>query len=142
MKYTLKRRIVYGLTVVVVMLLGLSSRKFSTSLPPFVADHFGDALWAAMVYFGLRFLFVEKSPRYTALVSLLFCFAIEFSQLYQAPWLNQIRQSTLGALVLGKGFLTIDLLRYFAGVLLAWLADVYLLRPRLRPHILPNQKAA
>lgn len=142
MKYTLKRRIVYGITVLVVMLLGLSSRKFSTLLPHFVASHFGDALWAAMIYYGLRFLFVEKSPRYTALISILFCFAIEFSQLYQAPWINAIRQSTLGALVLGRGFLAIDLLRYFAGVLLAWLADVYLLRPRLRPHILPTQKVA
>lgn len=140
MKPTLKRRLAYGITIVAMIVLGLSTRKFASDLPPFVASHFGDALWAAMVYFGIRSLFIEKSPRYAALIALLFCFAIEASQLYQAAWINEIRQSTLGGLVLGKGFLAIDLLRYFAGILLSFLADVNLIRPNLRTQILPAQK--
>jgi hypothetical protein len=142
MNATLKRRLAYGITVLGLVLLGLSTRTFAAVLPQFIADHFGDALWAAMVYFGMRFLLIENSPRYAALLSLLFCFAIEFSQLYQAPWLNEIRQTTLGPLVLGKGFLAIDLLRYMAGIFFSYRADVYFIRPKFRPHILPVQKKA
>ncbi len=55
--------------------------------------------------------------------SVLFCFAIEFSQMYQAPWINHIRATTLGGLVLGKGFLTVDLIRYTVGIVVSWVLD-------------------
>lgn len=128
MKQNTKKRLLYTLAVLITVILGLGSRKLAAILPAFVADHFGDALWAAMVYFGFCFLFVNTRPTRIALFSLLFCFFIEFSQLYQAQWINAIRQHTLGALVLGKGFLAIDLLRYTVGVLLAYGVDLTLLR--------------
>ena len=59
----------------------------------------------------------------TALIALAFCFVIELSQLYQAPWLNAIRQTTLGGLILGFGFLWSDLLGYCVGVFVAYLLD-------------------
>lgn len=128
MKQNTKKRLCYALAILITVILGLGSRKLSAALPAFVADHFGDALWAAMVYFGFCFLFVNTRPTRIALLSLLFCFFIEFSQLYQANWINAIRQHTLGALVLGKGFLAIDLLRYTAGVMVAYGVDSTLLR--------------
>ena len=96
-------------------------------MPEFIVLHFGDALWAAMVYFGFRFLLPHKPLLLSALLSLAFSFLIEFSQLYQEAWIVNLRATTLGALVLGRGFLWIDLLRYTAGVLAAWLVD-YLAR--------------
>lgn len=128
MKQNTKKHLRYALAVMVTITLGLASRKLAATLPAFVADHFGDALWAAMVYFGFCFLFVNTRPTRIALFSLLFCFIVEFSQLYQAHWINAIRQHTLGALVLGKGFLAIDLLRYTAGVIVAYGVDKALLR--------------
>jgi hypothetical protein len=135
MRHSLKCRFRYALVVVLVVALGLASRKFADSLPLFVAEHAGDALWAAMVYFGLRFLFPLNSPWFAALASLLFSFAIEFSQLYQADWIVSLRHTTLGALVLGRGFLALDLLRYSAGVLLALLADSIVLKQKEAPHL-------
>ncbi|WP_309145332.1 ribosomal maturation YjgA family protein [Paenibacillus mendelii] len=46
----------------------------------------------------------------------LFCLFIECSQLYQAGWINDIRATVIGALILGKGFLAVDLVRYAAGI--------------------------
>jgi glycopeptide antibiotics resistance protein len=101
------------------ILLGLASRKYSQLITQFLADNAGDALWAMMVYFGFRFLLVRNHQFSSILLSILFSYSIEFSQLYQADWINHIRSTTFGALVLGKGFLVVDLIRYAAGILIA-----------------------
>lgn len=117
------KRIAYILFVVVTIFLGLCSRKFSDLLPFFVSENAGDALWAMMVYFCFRFLFIRKSLYLSILLSLIFSFGIEFSQLYQEDWINQIRSTLLGALILGKGFLIVDLFRYATGILIAFILD-------------------
>ncbi|EKN65179.1 hypothetical protein BABA_21081 [Neobacillus bataviensis LMG 21833] len=114
-----KIKIVYLIAIVTTIALGLASRKYGELLPFFVAQNTGDALWAMMVYFGFRFLLVRKSLLIAILLSFLFSFGIEFSQLYQEDWINQIRGTILGGLILGKGFLTVDLIRYTVGILLA-----------------------
>ncbi|MEH6907771.1 DUF2809 domain-containing protein [Neobacillus drentensis] len=124
-----KRTIRFGYLVAVVLtiLFGLASRKFSQLLPVFVAENAGDALWAMMVYFGFRFLLVRRSLRTAIILSLLFSYSIEFSQLYQANWINHLRSTLLGSLILGKGFLTVDLFRYAAGIIFATFLDQMML---------------
>lgn len=117
----------YFLAVVITMLLGLASRKFSFLLFSFLAENAGDALWAMMIYFGFRFLLLKKSMFTVMCLSILFCFGIEFSQMYQEDWINQIRGTVLGALILGKGFLPIDLVRYSIGILVAFSLDKFLI---------------
>jgi glycopeptide antibiotics resistance protein len=116
------RKMYFG-AVVLTILLGLASRKYSHLLFSFFAENAGDALWAMMVYFGFRFLLVNKSMITAFLLSFLFSFGIEFSQLYQADWMNQIRGTLLGALILGKGFLHVDLIRYSTGIVIAYSLD-------------------
>ncbi|MGJ7919702.1 DUF2809 domain-containing protein [Neobacillus sp. LXY-4] len=125
-------RIAYLIAIVITILLGLASRKYSHLLFIFVAQNAGDMLWAMMVYFGFRFLFVHKSVLTSILLSLSFSFGIEFSQLYQGDWINQIRGTLLGALILGKGFLTIDLIRYSVGIIIASILDKMIFCPRKR----------
>lgn len=129
-RINLKARISYTIAVLIVMVLGFSSRAFAGSLPVFVAEHFGDALWASMIYFGVRAVWSGKSFIWAGLISVLFCFGIEFSQLYQSDWINGIRSTEFGSLVLGRGYLTVDLARYGAGILLTLLVDGYFLKPR------------
>lgn len=117
-------RVVYIVAVFVVMALGLGSRAYADVLPVFVAEHFGDALWACMIYYGFRTCYAHKKISFSLWCSLAFCFAIEASQLYQADWIKHLRETTLGALVLGKGFLTADLVRYTAGAFVAALLDL------------------
>lgn len=125
-------RITYLLAIVITILLGLASRKWSDLLLPFLAQNAGDVLWAMMVYFGFRFLLVRKSTLTAIWLSLLFSFGIEFSQLYQEDWINQIRGTSLGALILGKGFLVVDLIRYTAGIIIATALDKMALKLTLQ----------
>ncbi len=107
----LKQRLIYTLLIVAVIIAGLASRR-ATAIPLWV----GDLFWALMVYLIVRFLFIQASIKKVAIISLTFCFAIEFSQLYHAPWIDALRQTLFGKLVLGSGFLWVDLLAYVGGV--------------------------
>lgn len=122
----MRRQLVYIPIIALVILLGLASRKFPESLPEFITLHFGDLLWASMVYFDFRLLLFKRQLALSALLALSFSILIEITQLYQAPWINTIRATTIGALVMGSGFLWIDLLRYLAGVVLAYFTDKFI----------------
>lgn len=99
-------------------LLGLGSRRYAPALPAWLAAYAGDTLWALLVFW----LMTLARPRWPVGRAGRWAFglavAVEISQLYQAPWLNAIRATTLGSLVLGFGFLWSDVLCYGAGVLL------------------------
>ena len=118
-----KMRVSYLIAIAITISLGLASRNWSTLLPSFVAQNAGDMLWAMMVYFGFRLLLVRKNTLTAIWLSFLFSFGVEFSQLYQEDWINQIRRTTLGALILGKGFLVEDLVRYTVGIIIATVLD-------------------
>jgi hypothetical protein len=101
----------------IVVVLGLGSR----SLPhgsAYIQAHAGDALWATMIFVGLGLVLPRWRTGRLALLALVLAWGVEFSQLWQAEWLLRLRATTLGALVLGHGFLWIDLLRYTVGILL------------------------
>lgn len=116
-------RLKYFSLTILTMVLGLLSRKFMAYLPNLIAPYLGDALWATMVYFGFRFLFPKSKIKICFLIAIIFSFGIEISQLYQAQWINNIRATTLGALILGHGFLWSDLICYTIGVLIGYFID-------------------
>lgn len=111
-------RIRYFILVVLTILMGLLSRHYS-AIPLFI----GDVLWALMVYFIMRFIFVKPGIKPAVICSLLFCYAIEFSQLYKAPWIDSLRNTLFGKLVLGNTFLWGDLLSYTIGITIGILID-------------------
>jgi hypothetical protein len=82
-----------------------------------------------MVYFIVRFLFITAAIKKIIVGSLLFCYAIEFSQLYKAPWIDSLRHTLFGRLVLGDTFLWGDLLCYTIGVGFGVLVEMQLRRP-------------
>jgi Protein of unknown function (DUF2809) len=63
-------------------------------------------------------LLAERTILTRAAISLTLAFLVEISQLYHAPWIDSIRQTTLGGLVLGFGFLWTDLVCYSVGIAL------------------------
>jgi hypothetical protein len=110
----------YIVLILVTTLLGLVSRKYGSFLPAFISAYAGDTLWATLVFWLIRVIFIKKPSRWVASWALIFAFCIEISQLYQAPWLDGLRNTTLGSLVLGHGFLWSDLACYIAGVALGF----------------------
>lgn len=109
------KRTTYFLLIPLIIILGLASRKFSAP-SSWVFLYLGDVLWATLFYFIYRFLFIHKTFLTNTLITITWCFVIEFSQLYQSDWINTIRTTTLGALILGSGFLWTDLGCYIIGV--------------------------
>ena len=118
-----RRRLLQLAATVVVIALGLASRAFPQSLPDALGKYPGDALWAMMIVFGLGIFATRMRTWQLALWALLVCFAVEFSQLYQAPWIVGLRAHTLGHLVLGSFFGWADLIAYTAGVAVAAIVD-------------------
>ena len=121
----MKLRFYYLALWILIVVHGLGSRTFGDYLPSWVTTYAGDTLWAAMVYFGISFLFPFTRLLRRVTIALLFSYCIEVSQLYQGDWINVIRGTTLGALVLGHGFLWSDMLCYTIGVGLAVLTDFF-----------------
>ncbi|MBN8821555.1 DUF2809 domain-containing protein [Spirosoma sp.] len=111
----MRNRIIYGLLLISVIGFGLASRSFLSNIS-FIRNYAGDALWALMVFLGVGLLFRRWSTRMITLIALLFCVCIEISQLYHAPWIDYLRSTRLGGLVLGFGFLWSDLICYAFGI--------------------------
>ncbi|MDQ0555525.1 glycopeptide antibiotics resistance protein [Paeniclostridium ghonii] len=114
----MKKRLIYLIITEVVMIMGLLSRKYMYIFPKSIAPFVGDMLWAMMVYFGFRFLNPKLKIIKTLILAIIFSFSIEISQLYQADWINNIRSTTIGGLILGHGFLFEDLISYLIGIIL------------------------
>lgn len=126
MAIIMKKRAVYFIITLVVMVMGLLSRKFMFIFPKNIAPYVGDMLWAMMVYFGFRFLLPNFSLLKSFSMAIIFSFAIEISQLYQADWINAIRRTTIGGLILGYGFLWEDIVSYSIGIVIGVIIDKYL----------------
>ena len=109
--------------VVAVIALGLASREFPSLFPAIFGKYPGDALWALMVFVGLAFVKPTASTAQLSVLAFAISCGIEFSQLYQAPWLNEIRGTTIGHLVLGSTFSWPDTGAYAVGVLVGSLID-------------------
>ncbi len=118
------KRIHYLLLTLISIAAGLASRHYAPHLPDAIALYAGDTLWAAMVYFAVRLLLAETGVSHSALLALLFSYSIEFSQRYHPPWLDDLRQHWLGALILGRGFLWSDLACYATGIAMALVLDI------------------
>ena len=111
--------------------LGLASRRYPGMFPAFLGKSPGDALWALAVFVGLGILFPRASTGRTGAAALAIAFLVELGQLYQAPWINAIRATLPGRLLLGTTFVWSDLPAYAVGVALGVLAE-YGLRRILR----------
>ena len=98
------------------MILGLSTRRFSMVMPNWVTLYLGDSLWALMVFFLFGLLFKTKNTGWVTKGALMYSFSIEISQLYHSQWIDSLRKTRLGGLVLGYGFLWSDLVSYTVGI--------------------------
>ena len=117
------KRYNYLLCAIVVLVPGLASRRFRSLLPSFLAEYAGDTLWALMLFLLVSTLLAGRPILARAAISLSLAFFVEISQVYHAPWIDSIRQTTLGGLVLGFGFLWTDLICYTVGVTIGSLAE-------------------
>jgi len=106
----------YAAVIALVIVAGLGSRSdLAVHLPEFIATYAGDTLWTLTVFLVLGVVFPMASTAVIAVVTLVISYGVEVSQLYQAEWLNAIRDTRIGALALGAGFKWSDLVCYTVG---------------------------
>ena len=103
----------------VVLAMGLASRRVS-AVPAFIEQHAGDTLWATAVVLALAIAF-RLDPVRAAGGGLAIAACIELSQLWKPRWLDDLRDHDLAALVLGRGWLWGDLVRYAVGAACGYL---------------------
>ncbi|MDH5413810.1 MAG: DUF2809 domain-containing protein [Flavobacteriaceae bacterium] len=119
-----QRRLFYIFLVIATVVFGLLSR--ADFIPTLIYPYLGDVLYALMVFFLLGLLFPSMYSIKLTLLAIIICFLIELSQLYQADWINALRNTRLGGLLLGYGFLWSDLVSYFIGGLLGFSIELFL----------------
>jgi hypothetical protein len=120
-----RNRLLYAGLALVVVAAGLLWRASFMPLPPGVSKYGGDALWALMVFVGFGFLLPRASTLTIALLALTFSWGVEFSQLYHAPWIDAVRATIPGRLVLGNTFNWPDLPAYVVGIVLGAVAELW-----------------
>jgi hypothetical protein len=124
----------YLIALIVVIALGLPTRLWPQVLPPFLVNYGGDALWALAIFLLLGLLFPAARTRTLTLAAFTLTWGIEFSELYRADWINAIRATRLGGLILGYTFLPSDLLCYSVGIGVGALLERAVLRRRAVKH--------
>ena len=110
-----RNRFIYAGLTACIIALGLASRRWPV-FPAGLNAYVGDALWALMMFCLFGILFPRLASARLAALALAVAVSVELSQLYQAPWINGLRQTRLGGLILGHGFLWGDLVSYGLGV--------------------------
>ena len=118
-----RSRWLIGILALLVIAIGLASRRGLVPFPAVLGNYPGDALWAWVVLLCVAWVRPAITRGRLEGVSLVVAFAIEFLQLYQAPWMQALRANKLAYLVLGNGFDPLDLLAYVVGIALGAAVD-------------------
>lgn len=116
----LKLRIIYLLLFIICTLVALATRSHHALFHPFIVTYGGDIIWSGMFVFLLRIFFMNTELWKLSLLTYILGVLDELSQLSDAGWLVALRQTYLGRLIFGVGFLWSDLVCYAIGVLIAW----------------------
>ena len=122
------RRVRYAALLVLSIALGLGTRRYGESLPHMVAEYGGDVLWTVALYWLLALLRPRARPSRLGAVAFTISLLVELSQRYREPWIDSVRDTTVGALLLGRGFLWSDLACYVVGATIATAIDIALRR--------------
>lgn len=104
--------------------VGLAIHGIAFGLAATLRDVAGDALWAVMIYAWMGSLWPLGPLRARAGLALAICWTVEVSQAWHTPWLDAVRRTTAGQLVLGSGFDVRDLGSYAVGVAVGCAAEL------------------
>ena len=120
---TSRLRVAFAALALSTIVLGLLLQRARPALPMAAGDALGDALWAIMIYWIVGGIRPSLSRSRRAILALLACWSVELSQLYHAAWIDGVRRTTVGNLVLGTDFDARDLAAYAVGIAVALMLE-------------------
>lgn len=127
-----------------VIVLGLALRWYGLGLglSAFIVKYGGSMLWATMVYFLVAMAVPARSRWSAALVAGAIAVCVELFRLVHTPWLDALRMTTAGALLIGRIFSLWNMLAYGIGIVLGMLLDRFatpvLAKPDLAKRDIPH----
>ena len=111
---------------------GLATRTPVVSDWPIIGTYGGDAAWTMAACGGFRAILPGRSSVVISAAGLAASFLVEASQTVSVEWLDDFRETRIGALLLGRSFLWSDLVAYSVGATISWVLDRIALG-RIRP---------
>lgn len=83
-------------------------------------DYLGSVAYEVFWILLVLLLIPRASPQWTAIGAFLATCGLEFLQLWHPPWLQAMRSTLPGRLILGNTFVWSDFWSYLSGSLLGW----------------------
>jgi hypothetical protein len=112
-------RVVAAALTVLLVPLGLGTKRYHGPGEAWVHGYAGDILFASFWVFGWKTAKPDAPATRVALLVFAACCLVEFTQLIHTPGLDRFRRTFLGHLLLGSGFEFADLAYYAMGAALA-----------------------
>lgn len=117
----MRYRISLLISIILIVPIGYMIRFSQGIVPAWVNDSFGSLAYEIFWIVLVQFCYPKASAAWTAIAICLATCLIEFLQLWQPPFLQAIRATLPGRLVLGNTFMWSDFPPYFIGSFLGWL---------------------
>lgn len=117
----LRDRIAILVSIVVIVPLGYGIRFSSGLGSPWLHDALGSIAYEIFWILLVTFFIPKKPVIWVAMGVCFFTGVVEFLQLWQPPFLQMLRSTLPGRLILGNSFAWLDFLPYFVGSFLGWL---------------------
>jgi hypothetical protein len=114
------RRIVFGILIALIP-LGLASKFYQGPLQFWVNNSFSSIFYELFWIFLVVFIQPRLSPGWVAFWVFMVTAVLEFMQLWKPPFLQAIRATLIGRLLLGTTFVWGDFLYYVLGCVVGWL---------------------
>lgn len=114
-----KYRIAVLISLIIILPLGYMIRFHGTA-PEWLNDSFGSIAYQIFWILLIALFFPSASPVWTAVGVCLASCLIELLQLWHPPFLEAIRKTFLGRLILGNTFTWSDFPSYFIGSCVGW----------------------
>ena len=113
---------VYLLLIIITIIVGLFSR--TDLLSNWINNYVGDYLYSILCFLIFGFILTKIKSYKILLLTLFFCYSIEFLQLYQADWINSIRSYKVSRLILGNNFQWYDIFSYTIGGMTGYIFEI------------------
>ncbi|KKD38246.1 MAG: DUF2809 domain-containing protein [Limnoraphis robusta] len=114
------RWIVFGILIALIP-IGLVSKFYQGPLQFWVNNSFSSIFYELFWIFLVVFIQPRLSPGWVAFWVFIVTAVLEFMQLWKPPFLQAIRATLMGRLLLGTTFVWGDFLYYVLGCVVGWL---------------------
>lgn len=122
-----RNRITYFMCIIIAIILTIMIENYKNVLPLSIGNYLENVLKALIIYLFIAFIFKKISAINISVISMLICSCFSISNLCEIPWVDNIKNTSIGLFILGNSFVYTDLICYLVGVILGFVLEMLLL---------------